>query len=237
MRKDTAEPAGAGTLRIRIIMLSAGLIAAAPAALASPPIFQPGAPGQPARTITAEESVEMSRSRFTEGDVRFMQHMIVHHAQAVDMVDLMDGRGENASVRRLGERISRSQAAEMDLMRAWLVQRGQPVEDEHLHHGHGHHGHHAHGSGHEADPGDVAVMPGMLTPNQMAALEAASGREFDRLFLEGMILHHEGALDMVEALLAEPDAAEDPLLSDFLSSVVADQTAEILRMQSLLSEL
>jgi uncharacterized protein (DUF305 family) len=103
-------------LRIRIIMLAAGLIAAAPAAFAGPPIFQPGAPGQPSRTITAEESVEMSRSRFTEGDVRFMQHMIVHHAQAVDMVALMDGRGEDASVRRLGERIARSQAAEMDLM-------------------------------------------------------------------------------------------------------------------------
>ncbi|TRO97118.1 DUF305 domain-containing protein [Glycocaulis profundi] len=224
-------------------MLAGALIAAAPAAFASPPIFQPGAPGQPSRTITAEESVEMSRSRFTEGDVRFMQHMIVHHAQAVDMVDLMDGRGEDASVRRLGERISRSQAAEMDLMRAWLVQRGQAVEDEHLHHGHhghgghGHHGHHGHGSSHNADPGDVAVMPGMLTPNQMAALEAASGGEFDRLFLEGMIHHHEGALDMVEELLAEPDAAEDPILSDFLSSVVVDQTSEILRMQSLLSEL
>jgi uncharacterized protein (DUF305 family) len=80
-------------------------------------------------------------------------------------------------------------------------------------------------------------MPGMLTPNQMAALEAASGAEFDRLFLEGMIVHHEGALDMVEDLLAEPDAAEDPILSDFLSSVVVDQTSEILRMQSLLSEL
>jgi uncharacterized protein (DUF305 family) len=227
-------------LRIRIIMLAAGLIAAAPAAFAGPPIFQPGAPGQPSRTITAEESVEMSRSRFTEGDVRFMQHMIVHHAQAVDMVALMDGRGEDASVRRLGERIARSQAAEMDLMRAWLVQRGQPVEDAHLHHGHGghgHHGHHGHRSGHDADPGDVALMPGMLTPNQMAALEAASGAEFDRLFLEGMIVHHEGALDMVEDLLAEPDAAEDPILSDFLSSVVVDQTSEILRMQSLLSEL
>jgi len=80
-------------------------------------------------------------------------------------------------------------------------------------------------------------MPGMLSPAQMAALAAASGPAFDRLFLTGMIQHHRGALDMVDALLARPGAAEDPLLSDFTTSVVADQSTEILRMQSILSDL
>lgn len=225
---------------------------AAPAALAGPPIFNPGAPGAETRVVSAGEAVEMSRTGFIEADIRFMQHMIVHHAQAVEMVALIEGRDAGAGVRRIGERIALSQDAEMALMRDWLTRRDQPLEDAHLHaggHGHdapaasaGHDHHSAHGSAHGAhhadpDPLTTPVMPGMLSPAQMAALAAASGREFDRLFLEGMIAHHEGALDMVDALLADPAAAEDPFLSDFAASVVADQSAEILRMQSMLSEL
>lgn len=84
---------------------------------------------------------------------------------------------------------------------------------------------------------DTPIMPGMLSPAQMQTLASANGTEFDRLFLQGMIQHHQGALDMVDDLLAQPDAAQDPMLSDFASSVVADQSAEILRMQSLLSDL
>ncbi|MCC5995345.1 MAG: DUF305 domain-containing protein [Oceanicaulis sp.] len=218
---------------------------------AGAPIFQPGAPGAPSRIITAEEAVALSRSTFIEADVVFMQHMIVHHAQAVEMVELMAARAEHPGVRRLGERISASQAAEMGQMRAWLLTRGQPLEDPHLEHGHhghghhghshhnhhGHHGHHDHGAGGAADPDHIALMPGMLTPAQMAALAAAHGRAFDILFLEGMIEHHQGAIDMVDDLVRTPGSAEDAELSDFLSHVVADQSAEILRMQVLLSEL
>ena len=196
----------------------------------TPPIFNPGAPGEPARVVSAAEAVELSRTGFVEADVRFMQHMIVHHAQAVEMVDLLETRGAAETVRRLGERIAQSQAAEMALMQDWLASRDQPAAatDPHA----GHHGH-AHGP---ADP-NVALMPGMLSPAQMAALAAASGPAFDRLFLEGMIRHHQGALDMVEALLDDPEAGEDPMLSDFASSVTADQSAEILRMQTILSGL
>src|SRR5690606_22963580 len=111
------------------------------------------------------------------------------------------------------------------LMQEWLMGRGLPLAAPDPHAGH---------HGHAADP-DAPVMPGMLSPAQMAELAAAEGAEFDRLFLQGMIRHHQGALDMVEALLAEPDTAEDPMLSDFASSVIADQSAEILRMQSILS--
>ena len=84
---------------------------------------------------------------------------------------------------------------------------------------------------------DTPVMPGMLSPRQMQTLAAARGTEFDRLFLEGMIQHHKGALDMVEDLLNQPGSAEDPMLSDFTTSVVGDQSMEILRMQTLLSDL
>lgn len=213
--------------------LTTGLIATV-LCLASPqtpPIFQPGAPGQPSRLISAGEAVDLSRTGFTPDDVRFMRHMLVHHAQAVEMVELLRIHGADSTVRQLGERIALGQAAEMEQMRDWLAAREQPEMAADLHAGHGGHAAHA------TTPPDVPLMPGMLSPARMQALAAARGRAFDRLFLEGMIDHHQGALDMVDALMAEPDAGEDPLLSDFLSSVVADQSAEILRMQSLLSDL
>jgi len=214
------------------VLAAAGLSSAA----ASPPIVNPGAPGQPSRIISAEESVAMSRTGHTEADARFMRHMIVHHQQAVDMVDLIEGRSTHPGVRAIGRRISLSQDAEIELMSEWLMSRGEPVEADDLHDHHHHHAHH-HADHHGADPREIPVMPGMLSPAQMDALAAASGAEFDRLFLEGMILHHQGAIDMVDALMAEPGNGEEPVLSDFLGSVIADQSSEILRMQSMLSEL
>lgn len=205
----------------------------------SVPIFKPGAPGQPSRTITAEEARELSRSTHTAADVAFMQHMIVHHGQAVEMVGLLQTRGESPVVKRLGRRIAMSQESEIELMRGWLMERGEPVEmghggmDHSMHAGMEHSAHAGHGS---TDPDDTPVMAGMLTPRQMRTLAAAQGAEFDRLFLTGMIQHHQGALDMVADLMETPNAAQDTLLSDFTTSVVADQQAEILRMRSLLSD-
>lgn len=204
--------------------LIAGLVGGSPQ---TPPIFNPGSPGEPSRVISADEAVALSRTGYVEADVRFMQHMLVHHAQAVEMVELLKTRGASEQVRRLGERIAQSQQAEMDLMEEWLLSRGLPTSAPDPHAGH---------RGHAPDP-NTPAMPGMLSPAQMAELAAASGPGFDRLFLQGMIRHHQGALDMVEDLLAHPDTAEDPMLSDFASSVTADQSAEILRMQSILSEL
>ena len=200
----------------------------------TPPIFNPGAPGAPSRVISATEAVELSRTGHIEADIRFMQHMLVHHAQATEMVELLETRGASPTVRRLGERIARSQEAEMALMREWLSVRGQPLAPADPHAGHS-----AHMAGNTggAMASDTPLMPGMLSPRQMAALAAANGPAFDRLFLEGMIQHHQGALDMVDLLLDDPEAAEDPTLSDFTNSVTADQSAEILRMQSVLSEL
>lgn len=212
---------------------------------AAPPIQNPGAPGQDSQAITAEESVAMSRSTHSEADARFMQHMIVHHAQAVEMNSLIAGRTDNTALHRLGERIALTQDAEMAFMRRWLEERGEAATDPRLHSGHGHYGSHAsHGAddghAHSASAmseGDTPLMEGMLSPNQMHALAAAEGRAFDRLFLEGMIHHHEGALRMVEGLLAQPGNGEDPQLSEFLTHVTADQAAEILRMQSMLTAL
>jgi uncharacterized protein (DUF305 family) len=167
--------------------------------------------------------------------------MIVHHAQAVEMVELLEMRGADPTVKLLGRRIALGQQAEMDIMRGWLTDRGQPLEMPDMGRDAGHAGtdHSAHAGMDQgaAAADDTPVMAGMLSPRQMRTLAAASGPAFDRLFLEGMIQHHRGALDMVDTLLAQAGAGEDSLLSDFTTSVVADQSAEILRMRYLLSEL
>ena len=224
-------------MRVWIGIVAAGLIATPAMAQQTPPIFQPGAPGAAPRVITAAEAVDLSRTTYTPGDVAFMQHMIVHHAQAVEMVALLRAQGSDPTVRLMGERIALSQEAEMALMRDWLTQRGQPLEMPGMGHAGMDHSAHMNHAGMAMPASDTPVMPGMLSPRQMQTLAAARGTEFDRLFLEGMIQHHKGALDMVEGLLNQPGSAEDPMLSDFTTSVVGDQSMEILRMQSILSDL
>jgi uncharacterized protein (DUF305 family) len=181
------------------------------------PIFQPGAPGQPSKPVTAAQSVETGRFAVNPADVKFMQDMIEHHAQAVEMVELLQTRTNRANMRLLGKRIAMSQSSEIDMMRSWLTRRGETAPDPNAH-----------------DMGGM-TMTGMLSPQQMTALAAAKGIQFDRLFLQGMIQHHRGALNMVIALTSAPDTAEDAALSDFLTNIVADQTAEIDRMNELLS--
>ena len=189
----------------------------APAAQPAP-IVQPGAPGQPSLTIDAARAVDLSRVRFTPADVDFMQGMISHHAQAIEMTDLLATRTERAVMRKLAERIDISQADEITMMQQWLVARGQIAPEQHAHH-------------HEA-----VMMPGMLTPEQMARLAAAHGTEFDRLFLQGMIAHHQGALTMVDELMKIPGAAQESEMFGFVSDVEADQSAEIARMGAMLQE-
>lgn len=232
----------------------------------SPPIFQPGAPGEPSRQISREESLELGQSRYVEADVRFMQHMIVHHNQAVEMGDLVAGRTEHQGVIGMAERIALTQASEMDMMRTWLTRRGESTEMDMSDHAGMDHAEMAHGGmnddemdhsemdhsamnhaemdhaemGHDAPHGelsDVPLMPGMLSPRQMAQLADASGADFDRLYLTGMIHHHQGAIDMVHALLAQPGGAEDPEMSGFVSDVITDQTTEIMRMRAMLADL
>lgn len=167
---------------------------------------------------------QSAATQHTPADVAFMQGMIQHHAQAVAMVALVPARTQRQDLKLLALRIDVSQADEMEMMRLWLKDRGQPVPDTGAHAGHGAHGGHG-------------LMPGMLTPEEMAALERARGSEFDRLFLEGMIKHHEGALAMVEALFATPGAGQETAIFSFASDVDADQRAEIDRMRKLLATL
>lgn len=255
-------------LRAVFITGSACAMLGAAASLASPPLIQPGAPGEGSRTLSVEQSVALSRTGYVAADTRFMQHMIVHHQQAVDMVALIEARTDHDGVTRIGRRISLTQQGEMAQMRNWLEARGEPLVDDDLRPGHAHdaadarappseHAGHAmadmadmdsdhsghggdamhgdHGAMAEADPYTTPLMHGMLSPAEMDALAEARGARFDRLFLEGMIHHHQGAVDMVSALLSQPGAGEETALSEFLTHVVADQSAEILRMRNMLS--
>lgn len=193
--------------------------AARPAAAQAPRIVQPGAPGQPTREISAADATDTSGVRHVTADTRFMQGMIGHHAQALEMVALVGSRSRNEDVKRLALRIDVSQRDEMQMMREWLTRRGEALPDPHAHH-------QAHGQ-----------MPGMLTAEQMTRLAAAEGPAFDRLFLEGMIQHHGGALVMVRDLFATPGGGQEPEMFDFASDVEADQAMEIARMGAMLKEL
>ena len=186
----------------------------------APPIVQPGAPGQSGRVLSADEAATMRQPRITAADVKFMQGMIGHHAQAIEMTALLKTRTKSEAMRRLAERIEVSQADEIRLMQQWLRDYGQPVPDEHAHHA----------------PG-AALMPGMLTQEEMAQLAAARGPEFDRLFLTFMIKHHHGALAMVKDLRAAPGAGQESEINRFASDVDADQRMEIDRMAAMLVSL
>ena len=187
-------------------------------AIAQVPIIQPGLPGQPSRQISAEEASDLAGLQFSEADVRFMQGMISHHRQAMEMSVLVDDRSNREAVEALAERISLSQEDEISMMAGWLEDRGFEAPAADAHH----------------DP-DYMLMPGMLSPEEMEQLEAAEGFEFDSLFLNFMIDHHEGALVMVENLLDQPGSAQDSELYRFTTDVTSDQTSEIERMITMLS--
>jgi len=186
-------------------------------------VVQPGAPGQPSKTLPP--STRPSVPKLSPADVAFMQGMIMHHSQAVEMTALIDSHTQNKDVRSLGAKISRSQSDEIRFMQRWLVARGQPAS--------------------MAMPGmpdmDMAgnplePMPGMLTPEQMEALEKAKGADFDHLFLTGMIQHHKGALAMVKDLFDTAGAGQDADLFDFATDADNTQRAEIKIMQNMLEE-
>lgn len=185
-------------------------------------IVQPGAPGQETKVLPSSTTAKLPP--VSPKDVEFMQGMIMHHAQAVEMTELIESRTENKEIRRLGERIKKSQTDEINFMKRWLIIRNQPLMPDmkigetdmsnHKHH---------------------TLMPGMLTPRQMEELKKAKGAEFDRLFLKGMIRHHEGALEMVKELF-ESGGGQDAELFNFATDVDNGQRAEIKIMKNLLGE-
>ena len=180
-------------------------------------------PAAVAALALAPGQVAAQAPRYTPADVEFMQGMIAHHAQALDMVALVPDRTTTESIRLLAQRIEISQRDEIRLMRNWLTERGQAAPDP------------AAAPGHHAGGGHEMLMPGMLTAEQMARLAAAKGAEFDRLFLQLMIQHHQGALTMVKTLFGTQGAAQETPTFRYASEVDTDQRFEIERMQKLLA--
>ncbi|HCQ99101.1 MAG TPA: DUF305 domain-containing protein, partial [Acidobacteria bacterium] len=203
-----------------ILSTAVTLVVVAASSGAQPPIIQPGAPGEPSREITAEEASDLAAIRYTDGDVKFMQGMISHHAQALELTVLLETRTESNMMRQLAQRIDISQEDEIVMMQDWLRERDQVVPSVDTH-----------------QQAGFTPMPGMLTGEEMDRLEAASGAAFDRLFLELMIKHHRGAITMVENLLDQPGAAQGLQLYAFTSDVTSDQGIEIDRMDAMLAEL
>ncbi|MDH3431390.1 MAG: DUF305 domain-containing protein [Gammaproteobacteria bacterium] len=189
--------------------------------IAQAPIIQPGAPGEPPREISAEKAVEIADTSYSPSDAQFVQDMIPHHHQAMEMAALVADRTNRPELIDVAGRIDASQGDEIAFMQQWLRERGEhvpdPTEHDAMHTSH--------------------AMAGMATPEQMAALAASEGTAFDRLFLKLMITHHEGAVKMVEELLEQPGSAYDPILFEFTSDINNDQMAEIERMNALLVSL
>jgi len=200
----------------------------------SAPIVRPGAPGQNSTILSAETARSPERA-LTQADIYFMQGMIHHHSQAVEMTDLMKTRTHNKELLAFGKRISISQTDEMQFMRQWLTEHGQPTTMSHAGMNHDM-ANMKNMAGMHHDMAAMPMMPGMLTPEQMQALAKASGKNFDRLFLTGMIQHHTGALVMVEDLLNTPGAGQDSALFDFATDVDNTQRAEIEIMRGMLKD-
>ena len=194
------------------------LMAQAPEGMAQVPIIKPGAPGDPARELSAEEAIKIADTSYSPADAQFMQDMIPHHHQALEMAALVADRTNRPELIDVAGRINVSQGDEIEFMQQWLRERGEQVPDP---------------TDHEAMHTDH-TMAGMATPEQMAELAESESTAFDRLFLTLMITHHEGAVTMVEELLEQPGSAYDPVLFEFTTNVTNDQTAEIERMNALL---
>jgi uncharacterized protein (DUF305 family) len=186
-----------------------------PASGPPPRVVQPGAPGQSGRTLSPQEIASLSGPRHTAADTAFFQRMIPHHEQALRMAALVKERTSNPDLPLFAERIAISQRDEITLIQRWLTTHGERVTSEH--------------AGHE-------LMPGMLTEQELAQLTAARGVAFDRLFLEFMIRHHEGALVMVQQL-ADGGGGIEPESDRFARDVRVDQSIEIRRMRDMLATL
>ena len=206
--------------RISVVLALATLTATACAKHQSPSVSTVA----PATSAGAAPRVPAPKN-YTPADVHFLAGMIGHHAQAIQMAGWAPSHDASPSVRVLCERIVVAQNDEIKFAQRWLREHGEyvPPADPR--------GHMMEGMDHPM------LMPGMLTPEHMAQLDAARGPEFDRLFLTFMIQHHQGALTMVQQLLAVPGAAEDGPVFRFASDVNADQTTEINRMKLMLDAL
>jgi len=216
-------PRIAGRLAVGIFpLLLLSLSFAQQANSPKPVVVQPGAPGAPSKKLSASTHASLPPS--SRADVDFMQGMIMHHAQAVEMTALISSHTQNKDLQSLGARISSSQTDEIKFMKRWLATRGEfvPKSKPDM-------------PGMEM-PRAMPLMPGMLTPEQMNALRSAKDAEFDRLFLQGMIQHHNGALAMVKDLFDNAGSGQDAELFNFATDADNSQRAEIRIMESMLKK-
>ena len=181
-----------------------------------PPIIQPNIPGIESKNLTPEQATDIANTLYTSADVNFMQGMIIHHNQAIVMSNLVDGRTNSPTIIDLAGRIKVSQDDEINFMENWLKERDEMTHSRH-------HTHHS--------------MKGMATKEQLEELAASLGNSFDQLFLELMVAHHDGAIEMVSELSKFRGAAYDPVMNEFVSDLVNDQAVEIERMNILLTEI
>ncbi|TDD13333.1 DUF305 domain-containing protein [Nonomuraea diastatica] len=182
----------------------------APRADSTAPVIAPGRPGEQERTLSpAEAATAVPSPTPNAADVTYVQDMIVHHRQALDMALLAPNRAESPKVKGLADRIKAAQAPEIQYMTTWLREQEQKVPDHHAAHD---------------------GMPGMATPEQMEALRAATGKDFDRMFLQLMINHHQGAITMSEKVLSSGSHIR---IEELASDVSVTQLAEIRRMREM----
>ena len=196
------------------------------------PIILPGAPGEESRNLDAEDATNIANTSYIEADVKFLQGMIVHHEQAILMSSMVSKRTNNPTIVDLADRIDASQEDEISFMEGWLEDRGENIPEENEHSMMDHHENDHHDMGHH-DMSMHLDMVGMASPKQLKELENSKSTDFDRLFLQLMIAHHDGALEMVKDLKKFSGAAYDPILNEFVSDLVNDQGVEIERMNTI----
>jgi uncharacterized protein (DUF305 family) len=230
MPRSFARPAASvlrsGGAAALLLLLSACAGGGAPAASPAPVASPPGEPGELPPLLGAV-ATSFERPGHVPADVAFMHGMIPHHAQALRMAALVPDRTSNRQLHIMAERMAVAQGDEIQLMLRLARGRGRARPPSDGGDDHGHHGHGAH----------EVLMPGMLTEEDFEALAAARGDAFDRLFLELMIRHHEGAVIMVNELFASPGAAQEDFVYKLASDVYADQTTEIHFMRLMLDRI
>jgi uncharacterized protein (DUF305 family) len=200
-----------------VLLLAAGCTADADTEASR--VVQLASPGATNRVLSEEEAAQLETPPHSAADVAFVQAMIPHHAQALEMTELVADRTSRADIPLLAERIETSQQDEIGQLERWLTDRGERIPDAHSHHG------------------GMGLMPGMLTDEQLAQLENATGAEFDQLFLQSMIYHHEGAVVMVNDLLTGGKGGQEPAVFQLAQHIDSDQQIEIARMNSMLRQL
>ena len=221
---------GAAAVLVAVAVLATGCSGDDPSRKVDGTIIQPGMPGEDSEEL--DEAPEIERARANDADIEFVQMMIPHHAQALEMAQLAPKAGGSKAVRTMADRIDGAQRPEIVYMAGWLTDQGldaptkEQIEGGNIpmgrHGGHGSHG------------GDVHDMAGMASEAQMAALAKAKGAQFDRQFLELMVMHHQGAIEMVGDVVRQ---GADLQVNELATSIAADQTAEIDRMRQLLADL